>query len=316
MAPHISTLALALLLGCTPTVDDDDDGYAGGERPTDDTGEPDVYDGPVLRVGTFNIEWLRDYYLYRNATDYEMVAALLNELEPDVFGLQEIEGDGAIEFLYEHGLDEKYKAEISREGDVQRTAILWNDERVRVSNQQDVDISPSGFRDLNAARVEVRDHDLSFVFATLHLASAYDEDNVEVREDEVLKLHTWMRGDMHDTYGDDAERVVVAGDFNDTFSGEDGVDVLQPLEDDDDLVFATRNTITYTQTSFRSKIDHVVLDQDLADRWLGADDEEEGCLVFAHDHTAPYSNYEGGYDDEQNISDHRPVFVELALEDR
>ncbi len=320
----VSMLGLALACACTPVPDDDDDeGYAGdydddeggsgggsGEDGTID------YDGSVIRLGSFNIEWLRDYYKYRSTTDYDMVAQLLNELSPTVMGLQEIDGDGAMELLQEHGLDSRYAWRTGSEGDVLRTVIMYDTETVSLSNGRMVDISPTGFRDLNVAEITVDETGESFVFGVVHLASEYDSSNTTTRRDEVLALHDWINNDMEGQYGDAAQRMAIVGDFNDTFAGiDDDIDTLQPLEDDDDLVFTTENTVTYTNINQRSKIDHILLDGDLADRWLGQYDDENGCIVFPHDGTAPYSNYEGGYEDTQNISDHRSLYVELAVED-
>lgn len=307
---------LVLAPACTPTADDDDEGYAGDYDDDDGEGGGGEYTGSTITLGTFNIEWLRDYYKYRNTTDYDMVAQLLTELSPTVMGLQEIDGEGAMELLQDHGLPERYAWEVGSAGDTLRTVILYDTEQVSLRGQRMVDISPDGFRDLNVAELTVTETGEAFVFGTVHLASEYDSDNTRTRAEEVEALHAWLQDDLASTFPDGAPRFAIVGDYNDTFAGVDSsIDTLQPLEDDPDLVFATENTATYTYINQRSKIDHIVLDQDLAARWLGAEDSETGCEVFAHDGIAPYSNYDGGYEDTQNISDHRPVLVELAVED-
>ena len=310
-----SWLGLSLLLGCTAGPADDGDGYAGAYDDTASETEDPPYTGPLFTVGTFNIKDLRDYTKSRNAVDLGMIAQLINELSPTVMGLQEIDGAGALELLTDYGLDPRYDWAVNSEGGTLNTAILYDSEQVSLSGRRDVNISPPGFRDLNVAELTLEETGESFVFGVVHLASEYDSDNTQTRADEVLALQDYFTGDVASDYGDSADRFVIVGDFNDTFAGvDDKIDTLQPLEDDPAFTFATENAVTYTFINSRSKIDHIVLSEAMVDLWPGRDDEEHGCEVFAHDGIAPYSNYSGGYEDTQNISDHRPVLVDLAVE--
>jgi len=267
-----------------------------------------------IRLGTFNMEWFAGDYEERNGVDYQMMAQMIVELEPTLLGLQEIKNERALDALYDHGLPTRFVAEVSSDGWDLRPVLLYDSDVLTVSRVLEVEVYEDGFRDVLTAKVGVRGSELELVVGTLHFASEYSDENTVIRAREVLGLQTYIAEELATDYGDSAELFAFVGDYNDTFEGiETEFPTLQPLLDDPSVVFATHNTTDFTQISYRSKIDHLLLSTSLAERWTGRDDLEDGCRVFAHDEHELYGTYEGGADRFPSISDHRPVLIDLEV---
>ena len=164
-------------------------------------------------------------------------------------------------------------------------------------------------KDPLVAEVEVLDSDLSFTVVALHLNPYVQWSEARYRAEQVRELALWLDGlGPIDPPGGP---VAVLGDLNDTLDGlNDELDTLQPLEDR--YTFATADTDEYTNVPFRSQIDHLALD-DTLEALRHAAGTTEGVQVVRHDRLEPWSLYQGGWDDTQNVSDHRPVYVDLRL---
>jgi len=267
-----------------------------------------------IRIGTFNMEWFAGDYEERNAVDYEMMAQMIEELEPTLLGLQEVKNARALDALYDHGLPSRFVAEVSSDGWDLRPVLLYDSEVLTLSRVLEVEVYEGGFRDVLTAKVGVRGSELELVVGTLHFASEYSDENTVIRAREVLGLQSYIAEELADDYGESAELFAFVGDYNDTFEGiEPEYPTLQPLLDDPSVVFATHNTTDYTQISYRSKIDHLLLSTTMAERWTGRDDLVDGCQVFAHDEHELYGSYEGGASRSPSISDHRPVLIDLDV---
>ncbi len=299
------TLAATLFSGCLAT----------SEAPPPDPplDEPALDDPAQVQVGTFNIDWLWDHYegefTPRNATDYAMVARLITDHDLDLVGLQEINGPGALDLLELPG---EYEYVVGQSGWSQNPAILYRSDRLEVLRSREVFLEGTDWpsKDLLVAEVTSLDGQLAFTFVVVHLTPFADEDNAAYRDNQVRQLYAFVTEELPATvqppFGD---HVVVAGDFNDTFEGiHPWYDTLQVFEDDADFVFATEDTKDYTEISYRSKIDHVLLSANLVPHYLNAG-ADGACHVIAHDEISPYSDYEGGYDGRQNISSHRPAWI-------
>jgi endonuclease/exonuclease/phosphatase family metal-dependent hydrolase len=306
---HLPCLALVALVGSCAQP---------GPIPAEPTGwvVPAEYLDPArIQVGTFNIAWLWDHYwgeyYPRNAVDFEMIAGLIDGHDLDLLALQEIDGEGAIDLL---GLPDRYSWVAGPTGWSQNPAILWRNDRLRVDDVRQVPLPSNEYpsKDLLVAEVEALDGDLAFTFVVVHFQPFDNDDSAEKRFEQAADLHDWLHTELGD--GDSLTGpVVLAGDFNDTFEGiHPGWPSLNQLESDPDLVFATRDTDDYTELSFHSKIDHIALSTPLLARYPGLD-QPEGCAVIPHDHIAPWSDYEGGAGGEQNVSNHRPVWIYLEV---
>ena len=300
-----SVLALALvLLGC-PTAEEpapEPEGWV----------VPDEYLDPAfVQVGTFNIAWLWNHYggeyYPRNEVDFAMIASLVEGHDLDLVALQEIDGEGALDLL---GLPDRYEYVVGPTGWSQNPAILWRSDILEVTDVRQVHLPSNDFpsKDLLVAEVSALDGDLAFTFVVIHFTPFDSTDNAEHRFAQATETLDWLHDELGDGAGIDRP-VVLAGDFNDTFEAiHPAWPSIVVLESDPDLVFATRDAEDYTELSFRSTIDHVALSTTLLDRWPG------GCDVIAHDRLSPWGDYEGGMGGEQNISNHRPVWVYLEVD--
>ena len=297
-------LALGLLVGCRLAPGPDD----GPRFPT----RIDPLDPDYLQLGTFNADWLTadlpgDFTL-RNEVDLSMMASLITAMDIDLLALQEVDGDEAMDAL---DLPEPWTWVRGETGWSQNQVLLYRADRVVLTDVREVRLPSNDFpsKDPLVAEVEVLESDLSFTVVALHLNPYVQWSEARYRAEQVRELALWLDGlGPVDPPGGP---VAVLGDLNDTLDGlNDELDTLQPLEDR--YTFATADTDEYTNVPFRSQIDHLALD-DTLEALRHAAGTTEGVQVVRHDRLEPWSLYQGGWDDTQNVSDHRPVYVDLRL---
>jgi len=264
----------------------------------------------TVRVGTFNIEWLtadpNDGDMRRNDVDHAMIVDLIDSFDPDVLALQEVEGDTALAHL---PLDDHWSWSIGSTGWSQNVAILWRSDRVSVTNIREITLPHTDGAEKEPHVVEVSAGGFDFTFVGVHHAAFSDSESSRERAYQASELVDWLSDTLPDTVsGTAADHIVVAGDYNDTFGGINSAYPSLEAFTDAGFTFATSGAAMGTQLSYDSVIDHVALSPAMADRWSEAD----GCHIEAHDQTSPWSDYEGGYRSTQNISDHRPVWIDLV----
>lgn len=323
----LSPLALALLaLGCTPTGDPAavadarapdaaslDDAAPIIDAAPLDAAPPDAGPPPApIEVGSFNIDWLADEYeseyTPRLAADYDMIAALIVETGVEVFGLQEIEGDGALALL---GLPDGYAWAVGRSGWSQNLAILYRADRVALTDVREIHLPGTDFpsKDPLAARVQSLDGALAFTLVVVHMNPFPNTDDTTYRQNQITELHRWLTAGLAD-HPPPEPPVVVVGDFNDTHDGiHRTLDTLTAFEADPRFVFVEDDCPGSSQTRYDSRIDHLVIDAALAER-LG----DPACVVDRFDERSPYRDYPGGHRGRSNISTHRPLWLTLRVE--
>jgi endonuclease/exonuclease/phosphatase family metal-dependent hydrolase len=293
-----------------------------GAGATDDTG---AEAGPsTARIASFNAEWLADHYTTsateredfqpRLEADYAMIRSLIVDNEIDVLGLQEVEGEGAIELL---GLPSTWSWAVGDTGWSQNLVIAWRNDRFSLDKLRAIplDANSGAARDPLVAELRHRDGALGFTLVVVHNNPYEDAAEARMRRAQVEELAQWVEATLPDEESSDlADQRIILGDFNDSFEGiNPSVPSLEALEGVAGLRFASRQTSGVSYIPYASLIDHVALSPPLADRWTGADDPE-GFGILLHDQTEPWSSYTDGYRGVPNISDHRPVFVDLRLE--
>lgn len=331
-------LALALTLGCAPGADPAAERAPVDAAPPDalpdaappdavpdaapDAAAPDMYPAPAperadpsrVQVGSFNIDWLADEYRSeftpRLAADYAMITRLIVETDVEVFGLGEIEGDGALELL---GLPARYRWRVGASGWSQNPAILWRDDKVRVDDVREIRLPGTDFpsKDPLVARVESRVGDLAFTLVVVHFHPFANTEDSTYRAHQIEQLHIWLTDGLPDAPPPEPP-VVLVGDFNDTRDGiHPEIDSLAPLEADPRFVFVEDDCPQSSQTRYDSRIDHLLITADLVGR-LPVDGA--ACHVDAFDDRDPYRSYGGGYRGLSNISSHRPLWLYLAVD--
>ncbi len=288
----------------------------------EDSGSPWVVPGEYsdpdfVQVASFNAEWLwsatEDGYAPRNEVDYGMVARLFSDFDLELVGLQEVNGGGAMELLQ---LPPEFDWVLGSTGWSQNLGILWRADRLVVENAREIQLPVNEFpsKDPLVAEVSSLDGELAFTFVVVHNKPYSDSDNAQLRYEQVQQLHQWLHDELAQEQ-DNApfhEQVVIAGDFNDTFEAlNSSWPSLRIFEDDPEYSFISAAMDDYTQITWRSRIDHIIISDDLLPAWPQRD-QTVGCQVIAHDQLDPWSSYEGGFDGEQNISDHRPLWAYLS----
>jgi len=337
--PLVGLVLTASCVACAPAADPAiDPGPGAGDMPLPadaapdappDAAPPDMYPAPpdmypapaperadpaYLQVGSFNIDWLaagyRSEFTPRLARDYEMITRLIVETDVEVFGLQEIEGDGALELL---GLPARYRWHVGESGWSQNPAILWRSDRVRVDDAREIRLPGTDFpsKDPLAARVTHLDGDLAFTLIVVHFHPFPNAEDSGYRAHQIEQLHTWITRGLPE-HPIPEPPVVIVGDFNDSHAGlNDQIPGLVPFEDDPGFAFVEDDCPESSQTRYDSRIDHLVISAGLTRR-LRSDGPD--CEVDAFDDRDPYRSYGGGYRGISNISSHRPLWLYLGVD--
>lgn len=281
-------------------------------------------EGPnTARIASFNAEWLADHYTTsaterddfqpRLEADYAMIRSLIVDNQIDVLGLQEVEGDGAMELL---GLPSTWSWVVGDTGWSQNLVIAWRNDRFALDKLRAIplDANSGAARDPLVAELRHRDGELGFTLVVVHNNPYEDAAEARMRKAQVEELAVWLEATLPDEESSDlADQHIVLGDFNDSFEGiNPSVPSLDALEGAAGLRFASRQTTGVSYIPYASLIDHIALSPPLAERWPDADDPE-GFGIILHDQTEPWSSYSEGYRGVPNISDHRPVYVDLRL---
>jgi endonuclease/exonuclease/phosphatase family metal-dependent hydrolase len=281
---------------------------------------PEEYSDPgALQVATFNADWLwastEAGYYPRNAVDYAMLARLFTDFDLELVALQEINGDGAMALLE---LGPEWSWALGETGWSQNPGLLWRNDRVLVDNVREIHLEVNEWpsKDPLAADVSALDGSLAFTVVVVHNKPYADIEDARQRYTQAEQLHAWItqelaleehRAPFHD-------HVLIAGDFNDAFLPlNSSFPSLEIFDEDPWFEFLTHDTDGYSQVSYRSLIDHLVVSQPLLGAYaeLG---EPDGCKIIAHDEISPWADYDGGFGGDQNISDHRPVWAFLQIE--
>ncbi len=304
-------------LGCSPSKSPGDNAVDWGDSgASDDDQQYGPYDDPnELQIGTFNIEWLTVDPLFetrRNDVDHEMIRRLIVEHGLDVMVLQEVEGEGGMAHL---DLPSRWSWTYGSTGWSQNLVVLWRNDLVELVDVRELNLrsTTGASKQPIVARMRHLQGELDFTLVGVHSKPFTDDDDARYRFTQVAELADWIEGELPDTFdGEFAKNVAIAGDFNDTFEGlNQGWKSLDLIEQQLGYTFATRTSTSYSQVSYESLIDHIALSPGLVNRWTEAD-QEDGAHIIAHDLESPWSDYEGGYRDQQNISDHRPVWLYLS----
>jgi endonuclease/exonuclease/phosphatase family metal-dependent hydrolase len=247
--------------------------------------------------------------------DYAQIGSLLRAFDLDLVALQEVDGPAAVEML---GFEAPWTWVTGESGWSQNIAFLWRADRVSVTEVREVHLAANEWpsKDPLVGEVTAVGGTLAFTFVGVHFNPFSDSADAELRYEQARDLRAWLdqelAPDVHRAPFND--HVVVAGDFNDTFEAmNDAWPSLSFFEDPGGYRFLTRDTDDYTELSYRSQIDHILV-SDAMQSWIPQLGQRDGCHVIAHDQLRPWCCYSGGYGGRANISDHRPVWAWFDLE--
>lgn len=306
MRAHL--LIAALLLGCTDPKDS-------GE-PTGDTARGGTIESDPFRVATFNIDWLSpriadpDDWRPRNTIDHQLLHSLIEDNALDLIALQEIEGQAALDVLR---FEAPWASVVGDSGWSQNLAVLYRSDLFTVDDVREIRLPGTDWPDRFPLVATVRHvSGLTFTLVVVHHAAYADAESAAYRYNQAGQLREWLDEGLPEQVAPQlAQSVVVLGDFNDDFTPLNrDYPSLDLLETGEVWRFTTRQADGPSSIGFGSLIDHILLSADMVQRWPESA-AASGAHVIEHDVLEPWSNYAGGYRNDQNLSSHRPVWITL-----
>ncbi|MEQ8564010.1 MAG: endonuclease/exonuclease/phosphatase family protein [Deltaproteobacteria bacterium] len=225
-----------------------------------------------------------------------VVSALLDELAPDLVGVQEIDDEATFRFFLTQHPD--YDGSWVR-GE-QRIAVgyMYRVDRLRVSNVESLfRTDRSAFpRSPIQAFVEVLGPDgevrFDFNFITVHLKAQVDFDSQERRRDAIEKLDDYLTTQL--ATGGEQDWIVV-GDYNDRLTDSGARNVFtRMLDQPDKYTFLTRGLEeggAYSYIPIPGFIDHILVTNDALGEYgagktevLELERTQEGYVALVSDH--------------------------------
>jgi endonuclease/exonuclease/phosphatase family metal-dependent hydrolase len=298
--------------GCRPSPLTGDSSIDGGQEDSESSAvQRDISFGTndTLDVVTWNIE---EFPKNGQAT-IDAVAQILQGLEADLFALQEISNVDAFEQMVEQipgwegyvesewygGLAYLYRTdaiEVGRNYEIYTTEEFW------AAFPRSPQVMEFRFR--NHEFVVINNHFKCCGDGLLDHDDSWDEETRRMDATNLLKEYI----DTHFSQS----RVVVLGDLNDslTDNAQDNV-FTSLLNDPDNYLFADMGiaegaAAEWSFPSYPSHLDHVLITNELFD---GLEHEDSSVLPLPVDEVF----FDGWWDYERDVSDHRPVALRIPL---
>lgn len=304
---HVTLCLAALLLAACnqratdPVLDDPDS----GDVTVSAFGQPDM-----LEVVTWNIQ----NYPKVGARTVSRVAAIMLDLDADIYAVQEIESGSAFQGLLDslNRIDtlHTWEGRLNREASFLLTGAVYKSDLITVLSETALFTDDSytfAGRPPQALymRAASGGRSIDFTLIVLHLKALGDETSRSRREEAVRRLHAHVEAQV--AAGADPD-FVLAGDWNDLLDDPASVNVFQPFLDDTldyrflTLPFAGSSTEFSYIAGFESLIDHILISRSIERDFPGPT-----ARVLKVDQSVP------GYI--SDVSDHRPVGVRIPVFD-
>ncbi|NUP09099.1 MAG: hypothetical protein HOW73_23865 [Polyangiaceae bacterium] len=302
MVTRSCLVALVLLVGCG----DDGTGGAGGSGGSPPTsgggGEGGISEGGAAPTDLTVLAWNLEQFPKTDET-ISLVEQILDEVRPDVVGLEEIGEEADWQTLV--GALDDYEGVLAMSGDgFSRVAMLYRPDRVQVSDAKMAfaDDSYAFPRPMLTVHVQLNDApEENFLYGVVHLKAQLDQESEDRRRSACIKLDQWINEQQQAGVEDE---IVVTGDFNDELTDPQQWNVFGPLLQSADggfLTLAPEQAGEFTYIPFESFIDHVLV--------RGGDlFQRSGAEVVKLDED--FASYES------LVSDHRPVLATIVFPPR
>ena len=219
------------------------------------------------------MEWLNDVpgrgTVKRSVSDYHALAGYAAAIDPDIAVLQEVDGERAVQRVFD---STKYNIYVTRESGVQRVALVWKKGiDLKVVGEVE-ELGPGGLRESPDALVKTASG--SFRLLGVHLKSSCFSDKLATtRKEACLTLREQMGILEEWAEARQAEGVpfVMLGDFNRRFSERD--DAWANLNDGSPAGFQLVAPTVGRRAGcrdgrYRDFIDHIVMSGSLAARMV------------------------------------------------
>lgn len=269
---------------------------AGASDAGEGSSDAGIITGPTpVTIWSWNIEQFP-----KTSATPGRVRTILEDLEPDLVGVQEIT-DPADFIALDDLLTDYEGIQVSDPGNSLRVGLLYRPERIRIVDSFELFENDSfAFpRPLLWADVEVLNDAgqvvFDFEFLVLHLKARGDNESRERREAACARIEEWIRSRV--SFRDEKDYVVV-GDWNDSLTDIPDLNVFIPFyEPAGQYSFLTQSLAeggASTFIPFESMIDHIMVTNDALEEYgAGATRVVQADFM--------YSSYES------QVSDHRPV---------
>lgn len=259
------------------------------------------YDFDTIRIATFNIEWLGDGIddrIKRSDDDYRRIAEVIENIQADVIGVQEIENEAALLKVMTHLPD--FKFIMGNTGWVQNPAVIYRKDVdvVFVKNYHPLAVREKKTRAGLWVNVKKDNFDFNLMVVHFKSTSRFDStaelkaESFALRKLQAAALKNWADSLVNSSTEKD---ILIIGDFNDN-PNRTNTRNLDHLIQNDEFIFVTKDLGSCKNPRW-DLIDHVVVNKSAKTRYI------EGS-EFVYDIFLSYWEYES-----EMISDHCPVLV-------
>lgn len=251
------------------------------------------------------VSWNIEHFPLTDQTE-DAVIELVEDLQPDLIGVQEIQDREAFEDLVDR-LDD-YEGLIGERGYFTRVGILYRSSAVELLESEDLFVDDTYHfpRSVLSADFDVLGaaEPTTLSFAVVHLKAFGDAQSVARRRGAIDLLREWV----DERRDDDEGQIVIVGDWNDRLTDDEEDNVFLSLSEDDARAqFLTLEAAEAGESSyipFPSLIDHILVTDEIFD---ALDYQQTEVLYLDQTWSSTY---------EQTVSDHRPVQARFDLVQR
>lgn len=262
-------------------------------------------DPSSVKIGTFNIAWLGDGIkdnIQRSESDYQRIANIISQINPDILGLEEIENAKAIERIIKYL--PSYNYFISENGSKQNLCFIY---------KKGLEVNYKGLyfplavdttNTRPGAILEAKKGNFDWIILAVHLKSTSRYDSTpelkdisrNLRLEQAKIIVKWADSILAEGKEQD---LIILGDFNDTPKRQK-FPSLTPILNSNSLFFLTDELKSCRFKNWYS-IDHIIVSYSAKNRFI-----ENSEFMF--DFNSSLNDIEV-----EKISDHCPVTVRFDV---
>ncbi len=261
---------------------------------------PTVNVDNILDIGTFNFEWLGDGIndvKQRTDEDYKIISHILNDLEFEILGVQEIENKEALMRVINI---QNYNIYVSNLSNNQNIGIVYKKDIQLLDVKNYTPLIVREGKTKPGLIFSFKYNNLDAIVMVVHLKSTsrYDstdelrQESIQIRKEQAMVLSNWIDSVLTHTSEKD---LFIIGDFNDSPSIENNSSLIELMENHN-VSFLT-NDLNSCKYIYIKSIDHILISQNLFKRYMNSS-------VRMYDFMQIYPE-----EITENISDHCPVLA-------
>jgi len=259
-----------------------------------------------LDIMTWNIEW----FPKNGQVTIDYVGQIIEALDIDVLAIQEVDDISSFNQVI-NGLD-NYEGYLESSW-FAGLAYIYNTETVEINNIYEIYTSSPYWSPFPRSPMvmDMNFMNENYIVINNHFKCCGD-DNMNLNDDDDEETRRYIASNLLKEYVDNYfpnSNVIILGDLNDELIDNPNDNVFQMILDDfenylfTDMEIAQGNSAGWSYPSWPSHLDHILITNELFDNNLYVE------VIRIDDFM------DGGFSQyDQNISDHRPVALKLAVE--